>query len=68
MDWQRRDVLARNYLVSTIESEQQRSLINCRTANEMWTRLSAQHLRKAVENQHYSRDFLNISINLIMTS
>ncbi len=52
MDWQRRDVLARNYLVSTIESQQQRSLINCRTANEMWTRLSAQHLRNAVENQH----------------
>ena len=52
MDWQRRDVLARNYLVSTIESQQQRSLINCRTANEMWRRLSAQHLRNAVENQH----------------
>ena len=52
MDWQRRDVLARNYLVLTIESQQQRSLINCRTANEMWTRLSAQHLRNAVENQH----------------
>ncbi len=52
MDWTRRDILARNYLVATIESQQQRSLINCRTAHEMWTRLSAQHLRNAVENQH----------------
>ena len=52
MDWKRRDVLTRNYLVSTIESQQQKSLVNCRTANEMWTRLSAQHLRNAVENQH----------------
>lgn len=38
--------------MATIESQQQRSLINCHTANEMWTRLSAQHLRNAVENQH----------------
>jgi len=52
MDWIRRDIMARNYLVATIESQQQRSLINCRTANDMWTRLSAQHLRNAVENQH----------------
>lgn len=51
MDWIRTDILARNYLVATIESQQQRSLINCRTAYEMWTRLSAQHLRNAVENQ-----------------
>lgn len=28
------------------------TLINCRSAHEMWTRLSAQHLRNAVENQH----------------
>ncbi len=51
-DWMRRDVLARNYLVATIEPQQQRTLINCRTAFEMWTRLSAQHLQNAAENQH----------------
>lgn len=51
-DWMRRDVLARNYLVATIEPQQQRTLINCRTAFEMWTRLSAQHLHNAAENQH----------------
>ncbi len=58
MDWIRRDILARNYLVATIESQQQRSLINCRTAYEMWTRLSAQHLRNAVENQHVLTEIL----------
>ena len=51
-EWQRRDVLARNYLIATIETLQQRALVNCRTANEMWVRLSTQHLQNAVENQH----------------
>lgn len=51
-DWMKRDILARNYLIATIENQQQRVLINCNTAHEMWVRLSAQHLRNAVENQH----------------
>ncbi|XP_046452751.1 uncharacterized protein LOC124200525 [Daphnia pulex] len=51
-DWARRDILARNYLIATIEHQQQRTLINCHTAHEMWTRLSAQHLQDAAENQH----------------
>ncbi|EFX63412.1 hypothetical protein DAPPUDRAFT_335496 [Daphnia pulex] len=50
--WQERDILARNYLVATIETQQQRALVNCNTAHEMWMRISAQHLRNAVENQH----------------
>ena len=28
-DWISRDILARNYLVATIEHQQQRTLINC---------------------------------------
>ncbi|XP_045022796.1 uncharacterized protein LOC123466640 [Daphnia magna] len=51
-DWMGRDIIARNYLVRTIEHQQQRTLINCRTAHEMWTRISAQHLQNAAENQH----------------
>ena len=51
-EWTRRDILARNYLVATIETEQQRSLVNCTNANQMWVRLSAQHLQNAGENQH----------------
>ena len=50
--WQTKDILARGYLIATIESQQQRSLINCTTANQMWVRLSAQYLRNAVENRH----------------
>lgn len=50
-EWIRRDILARNYLVATIEHQQQRTLINCRSAYEMWSRLSAQHLQDAAENQ-----------------
>jgi hypothetical protein len=50
-DWITRDILARNYLVATIETQQQRSLVNCTNANEMWVRLSA-HLQNAGENQH----------------
>ena len=51
-EWQRRDILARNYLIATIETRQQRTLVNCTTAHEMWVRLSAQHLTNSVENQH----------------
>ena len=50
--WISRDILARNYLVATIEHQQQRTLINCRSAHDMWNRLSAQHLQDAAENQH----------------
>lgn len=39
-------------LIATIESPQQRSLINGPTANQMWLRLSAQYLRNTVENLH----------------
>jgi hypothetical protein len=51
--WHTKDTLARGYLISTIESQQQRSLINCNTAHEMWIRLSAQYLRNAVENRYF---------------
>jgi hypothetical protein len=52
VEWQRRDITARNYLIATIETQQQRSLVNCRSANDMWVRLSTQHIQNAVENQH----------------
>ena len=50
--WHTKDILSRGYLIATIEAQQQRSLINCTTANQMWVRLSAQYLRNAVENRH----------------
>lgn len=39
-------------MVATIETQQQRVLVNCNSAHEMWLRLSTQHLRNAAENQH----------------
>lgn len=50
--WHTKDILARGYLIAIIESQPQRSLINCTTANQMWVRLSAQYLINAVENRH----------------
>lgn len=41
--WNKRDNSARCFIVSTIEEQAQRSLINCKTAYEMWTRLKSQH-------------------------
>ena len=46
-DWISRDILARNYLVATIEHQQQRTLINCRSAHDMWNRLSPRCSRKS---------------------
>ncbi len=45
-------MLARNFLIATIEKKPQRTLLNCRTAFEMWTRLTSQHLQCAAENKH----------------
>ncbi len=44
--------MARNYLIATIDFKQQRTLVNCRTAHDMWVRITTQHLQNAVENQH----------------
>lgn len=50
--WKKKDNTARCYLVSTIEQQCQRTLVNCKTAHEMWTRLSSQHQQNASENKH----------------
>lgn len=50
--WKQKDVLARNFLIATIEKQPQRTLLNCKTAFEMWTRLTSQHLQCAAENKH----------------
>lgn len=41
-----------NFLIATIKKQPQRTLLNCRTAFEMWTRLTSQHLQCAAENKH----------------
>ena len=51
-DWEQKDNLASNDLIATIETAQQRALVNCSTAHEIWERISTQHLRSAAEDQH----------------
>lgn len=41
--WKTKDVAARSCLISTIEDSCKRSLLNCRTVAEMWTRLTVQY-------------------------
>jgi hypothetical protein len=49
--WKRRDVRARGYILATTELSQQRLLISCTTAHQMWRTLSAQHLEHAADNR-----------------
>ncbi|KZS04595.1 Uncharacterized protein APZ42_032417 [Daphnia magna] len=50
--WCNPENAARVAIVATIEQVWQRSLINCKTANEMWKRLTSQHEQAALENVH----------------
>ena len=47
-----KDVIVRSCLISTIEAQCQRSLMNCKTASGMWTRLAQEYQPNAVENKH----------------
>ncbi|EFX69780.1 hypothetical protein DAPPUDRAFT_328739 [Daphnia pulex] len=48
--WKKKDVLARRILLSTINL--QNTLLGCKTANEIWVRLTSQHLKNAAENKY----------------
>ena len=50
--WNSRDCRARHFLLSTVEVSQQRLLLSCTNANEMWEALLAQHMEHAEDNQH----------------
>lgn len=50
--WKRKDNRAQSLILSTIEEQQQRTLIVCRSAHEMWLRLSAQYLQNASDNKY----------------
>ena len=55
-NWKQRDVTARNFLYATTNTQHQRALVNCKTAREMWVKLSTQYLQKAAENKHLLQD------------
>jgi hypothetical protein len=50
--WKTKDVAARSCLISTIEDSCKRSLLNCCTAAEMWTRLTVQYQQNVAESKH----------------
>ena len=51
-EWQKKDVACRNYIIATIDEKCQRSLMTCRTAQQMWTRLRSQYELTSQENKH----------------
>ncbi len=52
MAWKKKNVLARRILLSTIDPNLQNALLGCKTANEIWVRLTSQHLKNAAENKY----------------
>ena len=52
-NWKMKDNSARCYIVATIEEQTQRTLINCKSSQEMWARLTAQHEQSASENKYF---------------
>lgn len=43
-EWKVKDCRARDYILSTTEIGQERILVDCTNAHQMWLALSAQHL------------------------
>jgi hypothetical protein len=65
--WCNRDNAARVVIVATIEQVWQRSLINCKTASEMWKRLTSQHEQAVLENMHLLlQKFFSINTRRVM--
>ena len=50
--WCQQDVDARTYLYSTINTEQQNSLLGCNTASTMWARIQTEYVQIAADNEH----------------
>ncbi|KAL3699065.1 hypothetical protein R1sor_017087 [Riccia sorocarpa] len=51
-EWKKQNETARMYICSAVEENVLRKLINCKTAVEIWSRLSSIHEQKAAENKH----------------
>jgi hypothetical protein len=59
-DWKKKDVLARRILLTTIEPKLQNTLVGCKTAHQIWIRLSSQHNECEANNRYViQRKFMN---------
>jgi hypothetical protein len=48
--------MAKQYIYSTNDSERERVLMNCKTSNEMWLKLTTQYQQNASDNRHLLRN------------
>ena len=63
-EWCQKDVDARTFIYSTINNDQQCSLHGCKTAAEMWTRITTEYAQSAADNEHLvMANFLIINIS-----
>jgi gag-polypeptide of LTR copia-type len=51
-EWKKKDIEARCILTATIEQQTLRTLVHCRSAHEMWARLTTQYEQNAQVNKH----------------
>lgn len=59
--WWKRDCYARLIIFNSNDDVRQKALLNCKTANEMWTRLTTQYLQRAADNKHLlHREFITL--------
>jgi len=50
--WETKDVACRIYIISTIDEKSQRSIMECKTANQMWNRLTSRYEQATTSNRH----------------
>jgi hypothetical protein len=50
--WSQKDVSASNSILATLETRCQRTLLNCKTASEIWCRLTNQYEQATQENKY----------------
>jgi hypothetical protein len=61
-EWKIKDCTARRILLSTIEQKLQNTLVGCKTAHDIWTRLNNQQNKCAVNKNYVAqRGFMNYS-------
>lgn len=51
-NWKQKDNASRNFIVSSLDERCQRSLMNCTTSSQMWSRLKTQFELVSQENKH----------------
>ena len=62
--WMKDDNLAKYFLFNTCHEEQQRSLLTCDTARDIWVSIENQYQQNSIERrQALQQQFLNVTLN-----